>query len=326
MFPVRLLSGPGALARRIASRWSRRRRGADSRVAPAGPSENWRVRTLALVLLLPSFGLGAKARELPLHADRASNLDLALTGLLAGTEPGAKRYARWADVARLPRTKLRVNGEFVPGEQEVTVVFLSDLWAALPVREGADALLATSSDGYAAVYGTSFIRDYRPFLVLEINRQGPEKWPPAGLRFNPGPYVISVAASVVPAVAKLSDAGHKRPWGVTTIEIARLEGRFDAFFSGPWAGADAAVRQGRELWIHSCSSCHRGPGEVFGGTKGNRPFALLAAQARHTPDYFRRYITAPKELVPTARMEAHPHYTEAQLDALTAFVALGVAP
>jgi cbb3-type cytochrome oxidase cytochrome c subunit len=53
---------------------------------------------------------------------------------------------------------------------------------------------------------------------------------------------------------------------------------------------------------------------------------LLAAQARHMPDYFRRYITAPKELVPTARMEAHPHYTEAQLDALTAFVALGVAP
>jgi cbb3-type cytochrome oxidase cytochrome c subunit len=65
---------------------------------------------------------------------------------------------------------------------------------------------------------------------------------------------------------------------------------------------------------------------VFGGTKSDRPFALLAAQARHMPDYFRRYITAPKELVPTARMEAHPHYTEAQLDALTAFVALGVAP
>lgn len=211
MFPVRLLSRPGALARRIASRWSRRRRGADSRVAPSRPSENRRVRTLALVLLLPSFVLGAKARELPLHADRASNLDLALTGLLTGTEPGAKRYARWADVARLPRTKLRVNGEFVPGEQEVTVVFLSDLWAALPVREGADALLATSSDGYAAVCGTSFIRDYRPFLVLEINGQGPEKWPPAGLRFNPGPYAISVAASVVPAVAKLIDAGHKRP-------------------------------------------------------------------------------------------------------------------
>lgn len=46
MFPVRLLSRPGALARQIASRWSRRRRGADSRVALAGPSENRRVRTL----------------------------------------------------------------------------------------------------------------------------------------------------------------------------------------------------------------------------------------------------------------------------------------
>lgn len=286
----------------------------------------FRRAALALALLLPASVPGAQAPRLTLHADRASNLDLAVTGLLAGTGPGATRYARWADLARLPRTRLRLTAEFVPGEQEVTAVFLSDLWAALPVREGADALLATCADGYAAVYGTAFIRDYRPFLVLEINGQGPEKWPPAGLRFNPGPYVISVAAGVVPAVAQLIDAGHKRPWGVTTIEIARLEDRFDAFFQGRWAGAGPRVREGRELWIHSCSSCHRGPGEGFGGTKGERPFAVLAAQARRLPDYFRRYITTPKELVPSAKMEAHPHYTAAQLDALTAFVALGAEP
>lgn len=326
MFPVQMLSRLGALARRFASRWSQRRRCSDSRVAPVRYSANRRVGVLSLVLLLPSLGLGANAPELPLYADRASDLDLAVTGLLAGADPGARRYARWSDLARLPKTKLRLAGEFGPGEQEVTAVFLSDLWAALPVQGGADTLLATCSDGYAAVYPTTFIRDYRPFLVLEINGQGPEKWPPAGLRFNPGPYVLSVAASVVPSVAELIDAGHKRPWGVTTLEIARLESRFGALFGGPWARAGEVVRQGRELWIHSCASCHRGPAEVFGGTKSDRPFALLAALARGAPDYFRRYIIDPKGLVPTAKMEAHPHYTEAQLDALTAFVALGVAP
>jgi hypothetical protein len=309
IFPVPLPSRPGALACRTVPRPSRRRRA-------------W---VLALVLLWPSVVLGARAPQLPLYAERSSDLDLVLTGLLAGADPGARRYARWADLARLPRTKLRLTGEFVPGEQEVTVVFLSDLWAALPVLSAADTLLATCSDGYAAVYPTPFIRDYRPFLVLEINGQGPEKWPPAGLRFNPGPYVISVSPSVVPAVAELVDAGHKRPWGVTTLEIARLESRFGAMFGGSWAGAGVAERRGRELWIHSCASCHRGPEEVFGGTKSDRPFALLAAQARDAPDYFRRYVTDPKGVVPTAKMEAHPHYTEAQLAALTAFVARGAA-
>ena len=301
-------------------------RGARPRVAPAAGAAKPGWPYLALALLLPALVPGAPPPALPLHAERASALDLALTGLLAGTDPGTTRYARWADLARLPRTTLRLTAEFAPGEQEVTAVFLADLWAALPVREGADSLLASCADGYAAVYDTAFIRDYRPFLILAINGQGPEKWPPAGLRFNPGPYVISVAAGVVPAVAQLMDAGHKRPWGVTTLELARLEHRFSTFSIGPWAGPSATVRQGRELWIHSCASCHRGPGDTFGGTKGERPFELLAAQARHAPDYFRRYITAPKGLVPAAKMEAHPHYTEAQLDALTAFVALGAVP
>jgi hypothetical protein len=301
-------------------------RGVRPPATPAGRAAKMGVLFLALALGLPSVLPGAQPPALPLHAARASALDLALSGLLAGAEPGTTRYVRWADLARLSRTTLRLTAEFAPGEQEVTAVFLADLWAALPVREGADSLLASCADGYAAVYDAAFIRDYRPFLILAISGQGPEKWPPAGLRFNPGPYVISVAAGLVPAVAQLMDAGHKRPWGVTTLEFARLEDRFSAFFGGPWAGAGAVARQGRELWIHSCSSCHRGPGDTFGGTKGERPFELLAAQARHSPDYFRRYITAPKGLVPAAKMEAHPHYTEAQLEALTAFVALGAVP
>jgi hypothetical protein len=286
------------------------------------------IRDVVLVLALLSSALTPRsvAAELPLHAARASSTDLALVGLLAGIPPGETRFVRWADLARLPQSRLRLTGEFVPGEQELTVVFLTDLWAALPVHDRADALLATCSDGYAAVFPADFIRAYRPFLVLTIDGRGPESWPPPGLKFNPGPFVISVAASVVPAVADLLDAGHKRPWGVTRLEVARLKQSFGPFFAGPWQETSAVARAGRELWIHSCSSCHAAPAGAFGGTKSDRPFTVLAAQARRAPDYFQRYITDPKGLSPTAKMEAHPRYTKAQLEALTAFVAAGAEP
>jgi cytochrome c2 len=113
---------------------------------------------------------------------------------------------------------------------------------------------------------------------------------------------------------------------VTTLDFAPAERAFGALYRGPWSAAAELVSQGREIWIHSCTSCHRGPEDTFGGTKGDRPFAALAALARYAPDYFRRYVTNPKGMVPTAKMEAHPHYTTAQLDALVAFVSLGAPP
>jgi hypothetical protein len=45
-----------------------------------------------------------------------------------------------------------VDGEFMKGPQVLTVVFLSDLWKALPTGPGADSILATCADGYASVY------------------------------------------------------------------------------------------------------------------------------------------------------------------------------
>jgi cytochrome c2 len=276
--------------------------------------------TLLTVPHLAAFAATDAAPRLRLARERASPTDLALTGRLAGVPAGESRYVPWADLAALPHTKLRLTGEFVPGEQEVTVVYLSDLWTALPRAPGADTLLATCTDGYASVYRAAFIRDYRPFLILAINGQGPEKWPPPGLTFNPGPYVISVAASVVPAVAQLLDAGHKRPWGVTTIEVARYDESFAGILTGKWAALSPRAVEGREIWVHSCTSCHSGPDGSFGGTKSERPFAVLAAHAEHNAGYFRRYVRDPKGFAATAKMEAHPHYTDAQLDALIAFI------
>eukprot|EP01031_Cornospumella_fuschlensis_P011791 gene11791-14411_t len=151
--------------------------------------------------LLALIVAAAPLPALELHRERALPTDLAVTGKLAGVAAGETRYVRWADLRAMPTTKLKLDGEFVKGEQEVTALWLADLWAALPRGAGADTLLATCTDGYAAVYRETFIAAYRPIVVLEINGQGPEKWPPPGLKFNPGPYVVTIAKGIVPGVA-----------------------------------------------------------------------------------------------------------------------------
>jgi len=260
------------------------------------------------------------ARALELHRDRASPLDLALTGLVAGVPEGETRYVRWAELRALPVTRLRLTDEFIPGQQEVTVLFLDELWRALPREAGADLLLATCSDGYASVYREDFMARYRPFLVLEINGRGPGQWPPPGLSFNPGPYAISISPAVAPEVATLLDANHKKPWGVVTLEIASYGRRFHDAYAGAWERLSARAVAGREIWVNSCASCHAGPGGIFGGSKSGQAFPTLAALAAANPAFFRAYVRHPQSLVPAAKMEAHPHYTDPQLDALIAFI------
>jgi len=271
---------------------------------------------LALVWLgtLPLFGL-------QLHRERALPTDLAVAGRLTGVPAGETRYVRWADLRALPSIfKMKLDGEFVKGEQEVTALWLADVWAALSKEADADVLLATCTDGYAAVYRPEFIKTYRPILVLEINGEGPDKWPPPGLNFNPGPYVITVSKDIVPAVESYLDVGHKKPWGTNVIEVANYAERFKGAYTGNWAGLSARAEAGRELYIHSCTSCHGGPDKMFGGTKSGRVFEVLVAHATHNPEYFKKYVRAPKSVMPLATMQAHPDYTDEQLAAIMAFV------
>jgi len=278
------------------------------------------VRQLRCLLVCAGLASPAITSAFELHTDRASPFDLAVTGRLAQVPAGGTRFLRWAELRALPTVKLRLSGEFVPGEQEVTALFLDELWRALPCGDGADALLATCNDGYASVYRAGFIASHRPFLILEINGQGPEKWPPAGLNFNPGPYVVSVSAAVAPAVAQLLDPGHKRPWGVNRIEVVRYAERYGDAFAGKWSALSGRAVTGREIWINSCASCHHGPGTTFGGVKSDRPFEVIAAHAAYNRDYFKRYVRNPQAVISGAKMEAHPHYADAQLDALIAFI------
>ena len=71
----------------------------------------------------------------------------------------------------------------------------------------------------------------------------------------------------------------------------------------------------------SCASCHAGPPGTFGGTKANRPFQVIAAYAGYDRAFFVKYVRDPKSLVRCAKMEPHPHYTDAELSGLIAFIA-----
>ncbi len=281
---------------------------------------NLRPASLAAFCALLSL---ARGETLELHRERGSSLDLALTGRLAGLAAGETRYVTWAELRALPTSELTLDGEFVKGPQALTVVFLADLVKALPVEPGSDAVLATCVDGYASVYTSAFISTYRPFLVLEIDGKGPRDWPPKGLDYNPGPYVVTVSPGVAPAFSQYRDPQHKKPWGVATLEFASYADRFGALYGGPWASLAPAAREGREIWVNSCASCHPGPAGTFGGTKSGRPFPVIAAYAGADPAYFNRYVRDPKSLVPCAQMEPHPLYTDAELSGLAAFITAG---
>lgn len=274
------------------------------------------LRSSVVLLALPS----PVARGLELLTARSLPSDLVVRGGLDGVPAGEERFVTWADLRRLPVHELTLSAEFFPGEQRVTAVFLEDVIKALPVARGTDTILATCGDGYAAVYRFDFVDRCRPFVVLEINGLGPEKWPPPGLAFNPAPYVISVSAGVAPAVAELRDPGHKKPWGVTTLELAMFADKFQGALSGPWAALSLRAEQGRVLWVNSCASCHIGPGGAFGGTKSGQPFLVLQTLARCEPAFFKLYVRDPKSANPSAHMEGHPHYREEELEALSAFI------
>lgn len=266
------------------------------------------------------------AHALDLHEERTSPFDLAVKGSVAGVPEGATRYARWSDLRVLPTSRVTLNGEFIKGANVVTVVFLTDVWKALPISADADTILATCSDGYASVYTSGFVSTYKPFLVLEIDGKGPKDWPPPGQSFNPAPFVITVSPDLAAGAPKFLDIEHKKPWSVTTLEFARYGDRFRGIYSGKWAslGADAAA--GREIWVNSCASCHAGPRGTFGGTRADRPFPVIAAYAGADPKFFRKYVRDPKSLVASAAMEGHPWYTDEQLSDLIAFITTGRPP
>jgi len=284
------------------------------------------IRRARWVPLLLLCSLAAHAGSLALLPGRGDPNDLPISGLLAGAPAGTPRHVARAALLALPTTDVDVTGEFGTKARVATVVLLEDLLKALPLAPGADLVLADCKDGYMGVYPLEFIRRYHPFLILQLDGIGPAGWPPPGLQYDPGPYVVYVSEKLAPGVGAFRDVEHKKPWGVTGLRVTSLAAAFGGFYRGRRADAPAPAAAGREIWIHSCASCHPGPEGVTGGTKSGLPFAVPVAVAGGNARFFMQYVRNPTSLVPTAKMEPHPHYTDEELGELIAFLTAGLPP
>ena len=284
-------------------------------------SFGWIRRSVAWVLIVG--GAWQPLSALTLRLERAEPHDLEISGGLAGVPAGESRFASWAALRTLSPRRVVLDGEFVPGPQEVTIIDLARLWQALPVEPRRDTLLAWCTDGFLAVYRRDEVEALRPFVVLEINGRGPGQWPPEGLAFNPGPYAIGVDRTLAPAVADLLSETSKKPWGVARVEFVRYAEAFAPLLA---LNLSEPARQGREVWLQRCVSCHEGPPGTVGGTKAARRFALLSAQAAGAPDFFLRYVKNPRSINPAATMEANESLDVGLIEAVRRFLAEGGTP
>ena len=276
----------------------------------------WVCLGLLVITIRPAFATG-----LTLYPQRAEPLDLAISGELEGLAPGQVAYLRAKDLRALPSKTLAADNRYFPGPNTLTIIPLEELWAALPRRSTADTLLAGCADGYMSVFDQAFVGNYHPFLVVAINGKPLDKILEQGVAFDGGPYIIDVSESLAPGVSTYLDIGHKEPWGVNSLNVVAHSVYFSSLYPPKTTTpSDPVVDQGRNIWINSCNSCHQGPDQRIGGTKAGFPLAVLQAQALYNQAYFRLYIRDPRKASPSSKMEPHPHYTDAQLDALTAFL------
>lgn len=222
-------------------------------------------------------------------------------------------------LAALPKQTFAFDdGAYFKG-QEVTVVRLADFWQAVAPSEDVDTLTAYCKDDYFSVYTRAFVDTYDPFIIIEVEGLLPTEWQD-GLQ-NAAPYFISFAMK--PEMPAYRDPTHKRPWGVESVTFGTYSELFSVLYEEPYIELSESAALGRDIWINSCSSCHQAPGNGIGGRKAARPWEILAVHAKLNKDYFRQYVRNPQAINPAAQMEAHPQYSDEELEALMDFLSTG---
>ncbi len=280
------------------------------------------VNTLgALVIaLLLAWMPAAAAEPLALSGQRASDTDLEVRGLISGLKPDESRFVAHADLLKLPTQTFEMKIDFyLKSSFQVTVLFMDDLLAALPLAAGADTALIRCRDDYLSIFTQPFRAQYQPFFVLQIDGNNPLDWPETLNEQYLGPYYVAVSETIAPAYANLFDASSKRPWGAVALEVVNYEREYAPIYSGRFANLADKAAKGRELYMNNCMSCHRWEDGHFGGTTSNRVFPVLASNALYNADYFRDFVRNPSKYMKGVYMPANPHYTDEHFDHLTAF-------
>jgi mono/diheme cytochrome c family protein len=164
-------------------------------------------------------------------------------------------------------------------------------------------------DGYAVPMRGALVMEPGGYVAFEdLDVPG---WQPIGpQQVSPAPYYVVWSK---PEQANLDS--HPRPWQLDKIEIAR----FDAIYphTSPGAAAGSPEARGYELFRGHCIKCHainREGGRV--GPDLNVPQNITEYRPE---DQIRAYIRNPAAFR-YGNMPAHPELTDADLDALVAYL------
>jgi hypothetical protein len=273
---------------------------------------------LPLITIAALAGPPVSASQSLLHLQRSSPGDLQVGGELAGVPPGSTRYIRYEDLLQLPQETSTVTDDSnFRGKTEIGGVALEALVHLLGQAPDDALVVAICYDQYRTNYPRDYMSAHHPVLVLRINGQLRDHWPPSENGGPLGPYLIS-HPFFKPAFKVLShDDEPQIPYGVTRIEVRRESVVFGAIRPpGKWQ-SDSQVGNGYVIARQDCFRCHNMGAE--GGTMARSSWLKLSELAHDDGKKFRQTIRDPTSVTLGAKMPAQPNYDDATLDALTAY-------
>ena len=261
------------------------------------------------------------------HQERASPLDLEVSGALTGFPPGTKRYLRREELLALPQVSFAVSDDpnfAVP--VQVRGVELKLLAGRLAADGESALVVAICDDWYRAHYSPAYISAHGPVLALEINEQPPSGWPKSkdGSGLSMGPYLIT-HPHFTPSLKVLAQQEEaQNPWGVVRLEFRNETTALSAIAPRGAAATDPAVQAGYQIARQNCWRCH-GP-EDEEPLKGKLTWAGIALFASQAPKNFAAYVRNPQAQARDAQMPGNPGYDDATLQALVSYFKTFAAP
>ena len=276
---------------------------------------------LRAVVLIPVIAVliappGAASPDI-LHRERSSPGDLEVGVEFTDAPTLSTRYIRYEDLLRLPQETYTVSDDSnLPAKTVISGVALETL--ARFLGQPPDSFIAAiCDDKYQAHYPHDYVAAHHPLLVLRINGQLHDRWPPSREGGALGSYLIS-HPFFKPAFKVLSYEDEPQiPYGLVGIEFHREKAVFGAIQPRARWRANEKVRKGYWIARQDCLRCHNMGAE--GGTKAGRSWLKLAQRANEDGSRFRATIRNPKSVNPGAQMPAHSGYDDPTLDALTAY-------
>lgn len=222
-------------------------------------------------------------------------------------------------LAALPGYR-EIDAQLLPHEPETTlgVLPLTALLDAYPLAEGADGLILETINRWESFVTVEHLTAEGSLLLLYYGGEAPSSghWPAWGGDVEPlAPFYVFDPAAPMPSFKTSPAFGMIAATQITAIRATSVAARYGTLLD---AELSETAQAGRALFLKRCNTCHRGPGGA-GGNSSARPFALLAALATNSPDYFRRLVANAKAFYPDTSMPGHGDFGDGEYEALLAF-------